>query len=604
MKCPYCEQEIPDGSLECPVCSKKLMEAQSGGEAAGETSSQSKEQNEGAPASVPAVPEKKQKKVWIAGVTVAAIAAVGGVAFWQMNRKDPKNVVIDAFKGVVAKGQTNPGEEIFGWKSMNEKMYKGSYEMNMGLSIGQFMGDTEMQGAGFSLDAREDREKGAMDMDFGLQYGGMDVMNAKVYLDSSELAFALPDMTDKVFSLNLAEDLNTQIANSPYLGKNMSDVGIDLQSYADYMKKVNELSHSETPLFDVAALWDRYKTGSEAINNLKAAMTVEKGEKKSFTIDGKEQECSGYDVVLTKDSLVQFFDETKDFFLEDETLKKDMITYLELLNTLNESVYGSVDLSAVYGLDSTGEDMTPEKQQVELWTSTDEELEELLSQLEDVMGDVNLAVYVTNDGKLASFDYSTTVSEKTSSEDSADVYKIYGTVEFKGGYNQLANVDSILTAENPQGEKVIVTVIKTGEYEKGKSYSAGLNLNMLVENQEVAFDMMGNYNIKDGAYMLSVSAVDNDVEVGSITVDGVVEDLVPGESFNVQIDSLKVEAGNGPESMTLAELYGNFGMGIIEGGISKPEGESFDILAATEEDWNAVIMELYLGLMSMMSSLS
>ena len=27
MKCPYCDQEIPDGSAECPVCKKNLMEA-------------------------------------------------------------------------------------------------------------------------------------------------------------------------------------------------------------------------------------------------------------------------------------------------------------------------------------------------------------------------------------------------------------------------------------------------------------------------------------------------------------------------------------------------------------------------------------------------
>ena len=142
---------------------------------------------------------------------------------------------------------------------------------------------------------------------------------------------ALPELTGKVFSLNLAEDLDTQVANSPYLGKNLSDMGFNLQGYVDYMKKANEISQSETPMFDMGALWERYKTGSEAIDNLKAAMTVEKGEKKSFTVDGEEQECTGYHVVLSSDSLVRFFADTKEFFLEDETLKKDVVTYLELV---------------------------------------------------------------------------------------------------------------------------------------------------------------------------------------------------------------------------------------------------------------------------------
>ena len=67
------------------------------------------------------------------------------------------------------------------------------------------------------------------------------------------------------------------------------------------------------------------------------------------------------------------------------------------------------------------EQMTPEQQQTELWTSADEEVEALLSQLKGAMGDVTLAVYVTDDGKLASFDYSTELSlaEQTAEAETA-----------------------------------------------------------------------------------------------------------------------------------------------------------------------------------------
>lgn len=118
------------------------------------------------------------------------------------------------------------------------------------------------------------------------------------------------------------------------------------------MKKANELSHSETPMFDFGALWDRYKTGSKAVDNLKAAMTVEKGESKSCPVGDAEVECDGYDVVLSNAALVQFFTETKDFFLADETLKKDMITYLELVYDLNASLYGSEEMAQLYGMES------------------------------------------------------------------------------------------------------------------------------------------------------------------------------------------------------------------------------------------------------------
>ena len=245
--------------------------------------------------------------------------------------------------------------------------------------------------------------------------------------------------------------MNTQIANSPYLGKSLSDMGMDLQAYADYMKKANELSHSETPMFDFGALWDRYKTGSKAVDNLKAAMTVEKGESKSCPVGDAEVECDGYDVVLSNAALVQFFTETKDFFLADETLKKDMITYLELVYDLNASLYGSEEMAQLYGMESP--DMTRNSSRQSFQTSADEEVEALLSQLKGAMGDVTLAVYVTDDGKLASFDYSTELSlaeqtveaetaaaeeESAASAEAADILKLYGTVNFRGGYSKTA----------------------------------------------------------------------------------------------------------------------------------------------------------------------
>ena len=290
MSCLYegINTEPGDGSREgseAPIEEKSAEEpaeeASSGTDTAGRTADSTEE---GAAtgqeaAGVPAVPEKKQGRGPIIAVAAAAVVAVAGLAFWQMNKEDPKDIVIKAFEGVVADGQTNPAEEIFGWDAMYDKLYQGSYQMDMGLQLESLLGITELAGAGFNMAAVQDRDTGAMDMDFGIQYGGMDLAGAQIYLDDAELAVALPELTGKVFSLNLAEDLETQIANSPYLGKNLSDMGFNLQGYVDYMKKANEISKSETPMFDLEALWERYKTGSEAIDNLKAAMTVERERK-------------------------------------------------------------------------------------------------------------------------------------------------------------------------------------------------------------------------------------------------------------------------------------------------------------------------------------
>ena len=50
-------------------------------------------------------------------------------------------------------------------------------------------------------------------------------------------------------------------------------------------------------------------------------MTVEKAEKGTYTVDGKNETCKGYTVNISKNSMVDFLRTSADFFLQDEELK-------------------------------------------------------------------------------------------------------------------------------------------------------------------------------------------------------------------------------------------------------------------------------------------
>ena len=93
----------------------------------------------------------------------------------------------------------------------------------------------------------------------------------------------------------------------------------------------------------------RYREGCKAEDDFKAALTVEKGEKASFTIDGKEQACRGYEVTVSKEAMINFLRTSSDFFLQDEVLKKDFLKRLEL----------SVKLSQLAGAQMEGQDFLP-----------------------------------------------------------------------------------------------------------------------------------------------------------------------------------------------------------------------------------------------------
>lgn len=76
----------------------------------------------------------------------------------------------------------------------------------------------------------------------------------------------------------------------------LEEQGDYIEGLANYLGQYKEALSDEEPMLDLKALWNRYKEGSKAIDDLKAAMTVTKNDKKEFTIDGQSENCRGYHV--------------------------------------------------------------------------------------------------------------------------------------------------------------------------------------------------------------------------------------------------------------------------------------------------------------------
>lgn len=589
MKCPYCEQEIVDGSTICSVCGKTLSPEgtmQSVEETAGvveEVKEEAAEVVEGlgegsSTLEVVQEPKKSNKKtVVIAAVVAVGVLAVG--AYAMMPKKSGKDIVIDAFKSVVAKEQTQPMEEIFGWQEMNTKYTKEASEIYMELQLQDSSDETvnQLTTGKIGMTAMNDPVGKKMYAVIGAGYADMNIANLEFYLDDKQLVAAVPELSTKAFSFNYADDLEGQIQNSPFLGEMFAQSGVNVTGLNSYLAKCNEIASSGTQLFDLETLWERYKEGSKAIDDLKAAMTVADKEKKSFTIDGKEESCKGYDVTVTKDALVQFLTTSKDFFMSDETLKKDFVEYMSLMLDLQGSMtYMASDLSG----------KTPEELQEETWNAAGEGADEIIAQLKESMSDVTMVVYARKDGKMAAFDYSTTA--KIDEED----IKIYGTVTFGGGYNMMANVNATMSLEDATGDTILFTIDKTGAYEAGKTLSGAMTMSAANGGQEYAIDLSGDYTVEGGAYNLAAIVKANGTEMGKATVNGMVQDLVKGTEAEIFIDSLKLETSAITGTNEYIDISGSYKVGPLTSTIAIPAGESFDIMAATEEDWNTVGTEI------------
>lgn len=518
------------------------------------------------------------KKKWLlpAGVAAAVVVIGGGIIISQ--QKDPKDTVIDAFKSITAEGQLSPAEEVFGVEKLGELLCNGSVQTGMELSMSGSSDSTlnELSGAGASLDLKRDVDGKQQNMDLAVKYGGGDLASAQLYVNDTQFMAAIPELSSKVFTLDYVNDLEGQLLNSPYAKKMLEEQGIDIEKFAAYLEQHKDTLTDDDAILDLEELWNRYKEESKAFDNLKAAMTVTKSDKKEFTIDGTSQKCRGYHVILPKDALVSFVSTTKEFFLNDDILKQDVVSYLEMAS----------GASGIYAAAGSEEAVDPTKKQQELWAQAEEMFNNVEKAMENSAGDVTLDVYVRKDGKMAGFSYETeaVIEEKN--------VKFYGDVTFDGGYNMLANADGTLNIENEEGKKMTFSIDKTGSYEAGKDWNSKIIAAVEDDEDKYQFIMDADYQIANGSYEIKMDLQNNEVSQLSLSANGTVDELVKGERVSIAVDSLRLDTLMLDEGNTYIELTGSCYIKPLEEEITKPSGDAFDVLASSEEDYANVVSEI------------
>ena len=97
----------------------------------------------------------------------------------------------------------------------------------------------------------------------------------------------------------------------------------------------------------------------------------------------------------------------------------------------------------------------------------------------------------------------------------------------------------------------------------------------------------GTYNSESGDYHVAFEIGDGDDQIAKISVAGVIDSLEKGTSIHATMDSLEISAEGGLYS---AVLSGEYEYKPLAGEVTAPEGEEMDVLAATEEAWEIIII--------------
>lgn len=533
------------------------------------------------------------KKMKMAAVGAAAVAVVGGgvFAYTRLAGGDPKETVIQAFENVYTEGQTDPMEELFGLSEFAKAGVSANQNSGLMLKLDSCSEPAvnTYAGSGLRIDAKNDVENNKVSANMGIIYNGMDLVNLDLYYGDDTVMAAVPELSPKVFTLDFGEGLEERLKNSPMLGSALEQSGVDASVMAEYMEllaeQARQTQEGQAASFDLKALMKRYREGCKAEDDFKAALTVEKGEKASFTIDGKEQACRGYEVTVSKEAMINFLRTSSDFFLQDEVLKKDFLKRLEL----------SVKLSQLAGAQMEGQDFpTAQEMQEQTYEEARTEIDGMIAFLDSSLNDVSMTVYVDKEGCLASVK-GTTSFNSTGSE--AEPVRLQFGCELKGGAYPTQNMSAQAVLENGAAS-VQIEAVKEGAYD-GKELTSGFELS--IENQgEIAekwdITLDSSYNSEGGGFDVQAAAAQDGMELLGFSAQGVVDELEKGKNIHLTLDSLDVstmgDTGN-------AVLSGEYYIRPLTEEVVPLEGDTMDVLAAGEEEWNSALMEVLFSFISL-----
>ena len=332
MRCNHCGKEWDDGSAVCPACGALAGKGEAGAVKEGDAQEQKEPSGageeasedmavagdkkvslekgpapsgegaapagEGAPAAqegpggdekpeagggigeaLSAVEKEAPVKPKPIGKAVAALAVaavlicVGIFAFLKMTEKDPKEVVIQAFENVYVDGQVKPMEELFGFSEFRKNAATTNRETSIQL-IMESCSDSDADawaGTGARIEAKQDRDKEKGSGNLGILFNHMDLANLNLYYGDQTVMVAVPELSSRVFTLDVSEGLAERLQRSEVLGPMLEESGMDvpglaefLSEYVDWVEEQTQNAADPNTTEGIYGLWNRYKKGCQA----------------------------------------------------------------------------------------------------------------------------------------------------------------------------------------------------------------------------------------------------------------------------------------------------------------------------------------------------
>lgn len=508
------------------------------------------------------------KTLAVAGAGIIVLAtggtAIAGGGHLMKNKKD---IVSDALTGIVETMDDGYLEQTFGLKDLQELAAGGNCTMGVAFDFDGLSRLGLPDPLAVDVNLSKDTKKDAALLSAAVKAGGMDLGTFSLYADNQMLAAAAPELISPVLTLDYKNRPDKRVESS-FMGEQLNIESEDFKYAAEVTGTIHEAVMGKKRYFDISELYDRYKETTKAADTLKKAMEVEKLDSKRFTVDGKNQKCRGYHVVVSHKDLADFVKTAGKYLVTDDELQdnemariKDVLTIIRMLRGNH---YDAADSWADEQMDKLKDAIRSGSDEIETF-------------FDDNVEDLDMILYVDKKGNAAHL-------EVTTSIDTGNLYEIEAAFDFEGGSIPTREMNGTITADS--GSNRLGLELDKTEKNTKDLWQSDWDIVLSDNSSDTRMSLALEHDKRDDEFQLEANIDGVKLELG-----GEFLDYSKGKSIEIAVDTARLNMGWFETWMNDRDSFTMFLKPLSED-VKIPKGKQIDILDADEDDWTDMEREL------------
>lgn len=450
---------------------------------------------------------------------LAALTLTAGLA--GCKKVTPQEAVSEAVTKTMTESSIN---NLIGQEKLNKKMTEDlKYSMDYSFTLEEISGEgldeelaNTLAGIGFDVESNMDVEDKKMAGTLDINYGGSTYLSVEAGLADSLISLAVPQLFDGFISIDY-DTILEDIKNNPM--------------FADALSMVDESVFEE---FTIDELWDAFAESqnldlesmgidisdlTDAWESFEDAIEYTELKVKEADLPKEVAAKSAYEIVITEEAYSDLIKEVASFIID------------EVFEELNSNP----TFQAMYGYTEA---------------PSEEEIDSVVADIADMVGDIEITVAITKDGYLSYVYCEHTIEE----------VEIELEAMFTGKKIPTDDIAIELTLVNDEEETATFTYDQTFD----------------TKENTIAFE--GKFEIED----------DEEVDGFSFSGEGEYSDVKKGEKYTFDLNFFELDFSD----IFSITVSGSMGIDTTDVDTDQPDGKEYSLFDMTQDEFTALGEEI------------